>query len=205
MSNVMLSLGGAYRYNMNSLAKQTVYQDTLNTPAERIAGEYQHGFFTAGNSFNPLFSLGQSKALVSANVGVGDFIGLFTVPEHHTIVDVAAKVVPKQFERGYSTQVNTDGLVFTYEARIYNADTLEEVSTLELASPMNGITANEFSFNRSAVKPGEGGYFIPTGEVVVLGLKVESLPSDEKVKLADVTGRVEITAHVWDYEAPMHV
>lgn len=205
MANVMLKLGGAYRYNLNTLAKQEVYQEELNAPAERIAGEYHHGFFTTGNSFNPLFSIGQAKALENAKVGVGDFIGLFVVPEHHTLVDVAAKVVPVQYERGYPSKPNTDGLVFSYEARIYNADTLEEVSTLEFASPMNGIPANEHSFKRSAVKPGEAGYFVPTGEVVVLGLKVEALPSDKEVKLSEVTGRVEITAHVWDYEAPIHV
>lgn len=205
MANVMLTRGGAYRYNLNSLSKQEVYQEELNSPAERIAGEYQHGFFTLGNSFNPLFSIGQAAALKKANVGVGHFIGLAVVPEHHTIVDVAAKVVPSQYERGYPTKPNTDGLVFGYEARIYNAETGADEGVVDFATAMNGIPANEYSFKRSAVKPNEAGYFVPMGKVVVLGLKVEALPSDKNVPIAEVTGRVEITAHVWDYEAPIHV
>ena len=205
MANVMLKLGGGYRYNRNSLAKQEVYQQELNSPPCRTAGEYMHGFFTVGNSFNPLFSDGQAEALAKAKVGVGDFIGLFVIPANHTLVDVAYKVVPVQHERGYPGVVNTDGLVFTYEARTYDAETLEETGVLDFTTALTGIAANETAFKRSSVKPGDAGYFIPTGEVVVLGLKVESLPSKDYVTLADVTCRVEITGHVWDYEAPIHV
>jgi len=205
MANVMLKLGGGYRYNRNSLAKQEVYQQELNSPPCRIAGEYMHGFFTVGNAFNPLFSEGQVEALAKAKVGVGDFIGLFVIPANHTLVDVAYKVVPVQHERGYPGVVNTDGLVFTYEARKYDAETLEETGVLDFTTALTGIAANESAFKRSSVMPGDAGYFIPTGEIVVLGLKVESLPSKEGVTLADVTGRVEITGHVWDYEAPIHV
>ena len=205
MANVMLKLGGAYRFNRSSLAKQEVYQQELNAPPCRTAGEYHHGFFTVGNSFNPLFSEGQAEALEKANVAVGDFIGLFVIPANHTLVDVAYKVVPVQHERGYPGAVNTDGLVFTYEARKYDAVTLEETGVLDFTTALSGIAANEAAFKRSSVMPGDAGYYIPTGEVIVLGLKVESLPSKEGVKLADVTGRVEITGHVWDYEAPIHV
>lgn len=205
MANVMLKLGGAYRYNRSSLAKQEVYQQELNSPPCRTAGEYMHGFFTVGNSFNPLFSEGQAEALAKAKVGVGDFIGLFVIPANHTLVDVAYKVVPVQHERGYPGVVNTDGLVFTYEARKYDAETLEETGVFDFTTALTGIAANESAFKRSSVMPGDAGYFIPTGEIVVLGLKVESLPSKEGVTLADVTGRVEITGHVWDYEAPIHV
>lgn len=205
MANVMLTLGGAYRFNRNSLAKQEVYQQELNSPPCRVAAEYMHGFFTVGNSFNPLFSEGQAEALAKAKVGVGDFIGLFVIPANHTLVDVAYKVVPVQHERGYPGVVNTDGLVFTYEARKADAETLEETGVLDFTTALTGIAANETAFKRSSVMPGDAGYFIPTGEVVVLGLKVESLPSKEGVTLADVTGRVEITGHVWDYEAPIHV
>lgn len=205
MANVMLTRGGAYRYSLNALAKQEVYQEGLNCPAERIAGEYQHGFFTLGNSFNPLFSIGQASALKQAKIAVGSFIGLAVVPEHHTIVDVAAQVFPVQYERGYPTRPNTDGMVFGYEARIYDAATGKEEGTVELATPLNGIPANEYSFKRSPVKPGEAGFFVPTGKVVVLGLKVESLPSDKNTPIEETTGRVEISAHVWDYEVPIHL
>lgn len=205
MANVMLTRGGAYRYNLNTLSKQEVYQEELNVPAERIAGEYHHGFFTLGNSFNPLFSVGQDAALKRAKVAVGSFIGLAVVPEHHTIVDVAAQVFPVQYERGYPTRPNTDGMVFSYEARIYDAVTGAEEGTVDFVSPMNGIPANEYAFKRSPVKPGEAGYFVPTGKVVVLGLKVEALPADKNIPIEETTGRVEISAHVWDYEVPIHL
>lgn len=205
MAIVSLVRGGAYRFNLNSLAKQNVYGAELNAPADRVAGEYMHGFFTVGNSFNPLFSIGQAEALNKADVKVGDFIGLFEIPEHHTLVDVAYKVVPVQHERGYPGVVNTDGLVFTLEARTFNAETLAETGAVELTTELNGIAANKAAIKRSSVKPADGGYFIPEGEFVVLGLKVEALPSKDGVKLADVTGRVEVTGHVLDYEAPIHI
>lgn len=205
MANVMLTRGGPYRYNLNSLAKQTVYDKETNGSACRIAGEYQHGFFTAGNSFNPLFAIGQDEALDLASVGAGDFIGLFTIPEHHTLIDVAARVVPHQPERGYPGRANAAGLTFEYEVRKFNKETNEETGKVDLVSDMTGLVASEAMFKRSAIKPTEGGYFVPTGEFLVLGLKVTSMPTDQTVKLSDVTCRVEITGHALDYEAPIHV
>lgn len=201
----MLTRGGPYRYNLNSLAKQTVYDKETHGSANRIAGEYQHGFFTAGNSFNPLFAIGQDEALGLADVGAGDFIGLFTIPEHHTLVDITAKVVPHQPERGYPGRANSAGLTFEYEVRKFSKETNEETGKVDLVSDMTGIVASEFMFKRSAIAPADGGYFVPTGEFLVLGLKVTSMPTDTAVKLSDVTCRVEITGHALDYEAPIHV
>ena len=42
MANVMLTLGGAYRFNRNSLAKQEVYQQELNSPPCRVAARLFH-------------------------------------------------------------------------------------------------------------------------------------------------------------------
>lgn len=205
MANVMLTRGGPYRYNLNSLSRQTVYDQEVNSSPERIAWEYKHGFFTVGNSFNPLFSIGQAEALSLAKVKAGDFIGLFMIPEHHTLIDVAAKTVPHQPERGYPGRANSAGLVFELEVRKYNAETEVETGTVELMSDMGGLVASENAMKRSAVKAAEGGYFVPTGELLVLGLKVTALPTDTDVTLADVTSRVEVTGHVYDYEAPIHV
>lgn len=202
--DVMLTRGGKYRYNFNSLAKQTVYDKEPNDPAARIAGEYQHGLFTVGNAFNPKYSVGQEEALNLGKVGVGDFVGLFVVPQHHTLLDVAAKVVPHQTERGYPGKANSAGLTFDYEVRKYSYETLEQTGTVDFETSITGLVASEEAFKRSAIKPTEGGYFVPTGEFLVLGLKVVSLPTDTNLKLSDVTCRVEVTGHVFDYEAPIH-
>lgn len=205
MANVMLTRGGEYRYNFNSLSKQTAYDKEPNTPPCRIAGEYHHGFFTPGNSFNPQFAIGQAESLDLANVGVGDFIGLAIIPEHHTLIDVAAHTVPHQPERGYPGTANAAGLTFEYEVRKYSKETLKETGKVDLVSDMTGLVASEAIFKRSAIKPTEGGYFVPTGEFLILGLKVTSMPTDTNVKLADVTCRVEVTGHAYDYEAPIHI
>lgn len=202
--DVMLTRGGKYRYNFNSLAKQTAYDKEPNDPAARIAGEYQHGLFTVGNAFNPEHSIGQEEALNLGKVGVGDFVGLFVVPQHHTLLDVAAKVVPHQTERGYPGKANSAGLTFDYEVRKYSCETLEQTGTVDFETSITGLVASEEAFKRSAIKPTEGGYFIPTGEFLVLGLKVVSLPTDTNIKLSEVTCRVEVTGHVFDYEAPIH-
>lgn len=201
----MLTRGGKYRYNLNSLARNKAYQEGLNEPAERIGAEYHHGHFTAGNSLNPMFSIGQAEALSDAKIEVGDFIGLFVVPEHHTIVDIASKVVPAQRERGYQGGINADGMVFTVEARKYSAETLKQTGSLSPVTQLNGIPVNVPSFKRSAILPEQGGYFIPTDEVIVLGVKIEALPSEPNIKISDITARIEITGHVFDYEAPIHL
>lgn len=201
----MLTRGGPYRYNLNSVAKQQVYSAENNGSACRIAGEYMHGFFTAGNSFNPLFSEGQAEALDLANVNVGEFIGLFKIPEHHVLIGVSARTVPHQPKRGYLGRANSAGLTFEYEVRKFSKETNEETGKVELVSDMAGLVASESMFKRSAIKPTDGGYFIPTGEYLVLGLKVVSLPTDTTVNLSDVTCRVEITGHALDCEAPIHV
>lgn len=205
MANINLTRGGAYRYEANFLSPHSVYGEKINRPAYRIAGEYMHGFFTAGGVFNPLNSIGQADALRKANVQVGDFIDLFVVPEHHTIVDVAALVVPAQSERGYPVNQNSDGLAFTLVAQIIDANTLAYQSDVTLDSSMGGITANTAMMKRSTVDHAAGGYFVPTGKAVKLVLKVDGLPTKPFTTIADVTSRVEVSAHVFDYEVPMHL
>ena len=206
MANVNLSLGGPYRYNRSSTARQTVYEAEINGVAERIAGEYMHGFFTVGNSLNPMFSEGQAEALDTAKVAVNDFIGLFEVPANHTLVDLAVRVVPVQAERGYQGKANADGLVVSVEAREYSKETLKSTgTTLELVDDLSGIQANAEAFKRSAVKPASAGHWIESDKFIVIGLKVDSLPNGKEVKLSDITSRIEVTGHAFDYECPIHV
>ena len=206
MANVMLTLGGPYRYNRCPVGRNTVYDESTNGVAERIAGEYMHGLFTVGNSLNPMFSEGQAEALNAAKVAVGDFIGLFEIPANHTLLDVAVRTFPVQAERGYQGKLNADGLVVSVEAREYSQETLEPTgTTIDLVTALNGIAANEAVFKRSAVKPTDGGHWIESDKFIVLGLKVDSLPSEKTVKLSDITARVEVTGHVFDYECPIHV
>lgn len=202
MGDVNLTRGGSYRFPRNSLAKQEVYDQTEGV-ASRIAGEYQKGFFTAGGSFNPMFSIGQDHAIDVANVGVGDFVKLFVIPSEHTILDVAAKVIPTQSERGYNGVANADGLSFTVEARKYNQRTNAETGKVTISGDVAGIMANTSMMKRGAVMPADGGYFVGQDEYVILGLKVDSLPND--VSLSEVTCRVEVSSHVMDYDIPMHV
>lgn len=206
MANVMLTLGGPYRYNRCPVGRNTVYDESTNGVAERIAGEYMHGLFTVGNSLNPMFSEGQAEALDAAKVSVGDFVGLFEIPANHTLLDVAVRTFPVQAERGYQGKLNADGLVVSVEAREYDQETLEPTGkTIDLVTALNGVAVNEASFKRSAVKPTDGGHWIESDKFIVLGLKVDSLPSEKTVKLSDITARVEVTGHVFDYECPIHV
>lgn len=206
MANVMLTLGGPYRYNRCPVGRNTVYDESTNGVAERIAGEYMHGLFTVGNSLNPMFSEGQAEALDAAKVAVGDFIGLFEIPANHTLLDVAVRTFPVQAERGYQGKLNADGLVVSVEAREYSQETLEPTGqTIDLVTALNGVAVNEAVFKRSAVKPNDGGHWIESDKFIVLGLKVDSLPSEKTVKLSDITARVEVTGHVFDYECPIHV
>lgn len=206
MANVNLTLGGPYRYNRCSAGRNTVYGEGTNGVAERIAGEYMHGLFTVGNSLNPMFSEGQAEALDSAKVAVGDFIELFEIPSNHTLLDVAVRVFPVQAERGYQGKLNADGLVVSVEVREYSQETLEPTGkTIDLVTALNGVAVNAEAFKRSAVKPDDGGHWIESDKYVVLGLKVDSLPSEKTVKLSDITARVEVTGHVFDYECPIHV
>ena len=206
MANVMLTLGGPYRYNRCPVGRNTVYDESTNGVAERIAGEYMHGLFTVGNSLNPMFSEGQAEALDAAKVAVGDFIGLFEIPANHTLLDVAVRTFPVQAERGYQGKLNADGLVVSVEAREYSQETLEPTGqTIDLVTALNGVAVNEAVFKRSAVKPTAGGHWIESDKFIVLGLKVDSLPSEKTVKLSDITARVEVTGHVFDYECPIHV
>ena len=206
MANVMLTLGGPYRYNRCPVGRNTVYDESTNGVAERIAGEYMHGLFTVGTSLNPMFSEGQAEASDAAKVTVGDFIGLFEIPANHTLLDVAVRTFPVQAERGYQGKLNADGLVVSVEAREYSQETLEPTGkTIDLVTALNGVAVNEAVFKRSAVKPTNGGHWIESDKFIVLGLKVDSLPSEKTVKLSDITARVEVTGHVFDYECPIHV
>lgn len=206
MANINLALGGPYRYNRSSTARQTVYGERNDGVAERIAGEYMHGLFTVGNSLNPMFSEGQAEALDVAKAAAGDFLELFEIPSNHTLLDVAVRVVPVQAERGYQGKANADGLVVSVEAREYSKETLKPTgTTLELVDDLSGIPANAEAFKRSAVKPASAGHWIESDKFIVIGLKVDSLPNGKEVKLSDITSRIEVTGHAFDYECPIHV
>ncbi len=207
MASLFLKKGGPYRWNFNGISKQEVYDTMLRGTSSRIANEYHGGCFTAGNSFNPMFSIGQAEAIDKFNPKVGDFLALFDIPPEHLITDVAVKVIPSQANRGYPSENNSAGFVFTVEVRLYDADMPREepVGVVELTSPLTGIPGNVADMKRSSVKPTDGGYFLPQNQFAMLGLKIESLPTKENVKLSDLTSRVEVTAHVFDYEAPIHI
>lgn len=151
-----------------------------------------------------MFSNGQAAALDKYKVGVGDFIGLFTLPTFHTLLDVALRVYPKQMERGFELGMNSDGFVVDVEVRKYNRETDEQTGTIDLKTPITGVPANTFDFKRSAIKPEEGGYFIGKDEYAIMGLKVVSLPTAAGVRLSDLTCRLELTGHALDYEVPIH-
>lgn len=208
MAQIMLAFGGAYRYNLNSLSKNKVYQEAFNEAPCRIAGEYHHGMFTVGGVLSPLTSMGQAEALDEMNSGagaaVGDFIGLFYVPVHHTLVDVAIQTTPTQSLRGYPHVNNSDGLVFDVVVKKVNKDTLQETGELALDTPITGVPANVATWKRSPVEAATLGHF-NEDEFLVLGLKVAALPSDTNVKLSDITSRVNLYGHVMDYEGPNHI
>lgn len=204
MANVMLTRGGAYYFGNVGLCRAQVYPSEMRDPPARTAGEYHHGLFTFGGAFNPMFSIGQAEALAREGVKVGDFIGLFVIPSYHTILDVAVHTIPSQTDRGFPTVVNSDGLAFTVEVRKYDKN-LAYSGDVELVTALNGVAANTADFRRSSIKPADNGYFIPADETVVVGLKVDALPTGDGVTLSSVTSRVEVTGHVMDYECPMHV
>lgn len=212
MANLALTHGGAYRNEDIGLGRNRVYRGDYPKPPHRVAGEYQHGFFTGSGTIYPTFSVGQKEALDSFEPQVGDFIGLFIIPAHHEIHRVAARVFPtRPLLNGTVPKTNGNGLSFDVELRKFDQDTREEKSDkVTLGNELNGIQGNQEFFNRTKLvetkQVGDNSvevdtsYFVPSDEFVVVGIKINSLPSDDGVSLSDYTGQISTIVHVTDYE-----
>lgn len=212
MANLALTRGGAYRNDGLGLSRNLVYKGDLPQPPHRVAGEYQHGFFTGSGSLYPTYSIGQKEALETFEPGVGDFIGLFIIPAHYVIHDVASRVFPtRPALNGVTPKTNGNGFSFDVELRKYDSNTREEKSDkLQIGDELSGIEANKEFFGRTELVQNQtvgdttitstATYFVPSDEFVVIGIKINSLPSDDGVTIADFTGQIAVGAHVTDFE-----
>lgn len=173
----------------------------------KIAGEYNRGNFTLGQSLNPAVNQRQRTALGCVAAAVGDFIPLLLVPELHTIDDVFVEVQTDQTIYVPNVHVlsnNMAGLTFDVEARIYDANGVQ-TGTIALGAPLTGVAGNVDSAVRVAVSPAAGGEFVPTGSYVLIGPVLTGLPATAGVTMDKISGQIAVVTHVRDYQYPLHV
>lgn len=172
----------------------------LNYP-RRVAGEYDRGRFTLGNTLDLLNNGRFRNTVAQADIKVGDFVSLVLVPEEHTYSDVFVKVDPKNYSASpvVFSPPRVEGVTFDVEYRTFNAEGTQTGGGL--VEEMEGLSMDDAQSIRTSILEGAG-QFVPLGKWVEFGLVIKSLPSTPNAKFEDITSLVSLVVKVDDYQAP---
>lgn len=173
---------------------------------KRVEGTFARGHFVLGNLLNPAQIEHQYLALKNTAIAVDDFMPLILVPPRHLITDVLTEIVTEQTTYAPNTFTHSNnmaGLTVSLEMRLMDADG-NQVGAIPQAAAHTGIDASNPSVLRAAVSAATAGYFVPEGQWVEIGFKIDSLPSTAGVTMADISGSLGVVAHVLDYQNITH-
>ena len=192
----------------------------------QVAGEYNRGHFTLGWTLNPLSIGYQRLAIECQAMVVGDFIAMYAVPELHTVLDVKLSIKPEQTVYSSSAQPNRMtyrnnmvGAQFGLTFQLRDSDgVIDAAATLPVvpsgmatvsspAKPAVPTDPQDELHLRAAILPAEGGFFVPKGQSLIVGLTVLALPTanpfgDGPFPMENMSGIVELCSHVVNYEVP---
>lgn len=191
-----------------------------------VDGAYGSGaaYFTLGMPVRPnLVGMDwQRKAFADKNPQVDDFIDLLVIPEDHFVTAINFKIVESDARMAGATvalsartvQLNAAGeFVYTEIPDVEDAVAAQAVnSPIPVDKPYNAFV--------SLVKA-DGGYAVPLyaapslpaadeasspvfGKTLVLGVKVVSLPTDNKVSFQHMMNGWYLSAKVQGFECPTH-
>ena len=172
----------------------------LNYPT-RVAGEYDRGRFTLGNTLDLLNNSRYRNAIAQSTIAVGDFISLVLIPEEHTYSDVFVRVNPDNYAASpvVFNPPKVTGVTFDVEVRIFNKDGVQQSSAS--VDGMDGVSMDTALTIRTSIEEGAGVY-VETGQWAEVGLIVRSLPTTANAKFEDITSLVSLVVKVDDYQAP---
>lgn len=187
-----------------------------------VDGIYRSGYFTLGFPFRP-HNAGmtwQEKALAEAPIAVDDIIQMIGIPEDHFVTDINFKIIesdPNLAGATVSLTAQTIGVnpagayVFTEIPDVANAVAAQGgPATIAVDQPANVYVSMRKVDNGYAVplyaKPslpaGLGGNPGVVGTPLLIGLKIESLPTDPNVTFDMAQNGWYLSVKIQGFESP---
>lgn len=171
--------------------------------SERIAGEYNRGYFTLTNVLNPTYSYddyGMETPLKQelAEVKVGDYVWMLLVPPMHVITGYFAYNDTTYTEGSDLSTMGGISLTLV-SAKFSASDADGNCPIMEPETPHAGLVFPETPNPQKQVAYTYTTEVTPVGVWKGVGFKVDALP--ENKTLADIVGRIVIGCHVMDLDA----
>lgn len=167
-------------------------------------GAYNLGYFTIGMPIRPSLMKWQANALAAANLQVGDIIRCIVIPADHYVRAFNIKCVQED-ERMIGATVMPTAQLVTKDA---NGNFVwAEITDVEDAYTNAGYSAvplDEVS-NAAVFFPGEKPLYVEPDTAVVIGLRVESLPTDPTIAIEDALNGWYLSVKFECFECPTNL
>jgi len=177
--------------------------------ADKIAAEYCRGSLTPAYGLYPKWSPRQQELLTAANVGVGDFIQLVTIPQKHAVRGIVVDVDPEftlDARCGGPSACDVDtmtGVTFDVVARFVTYDRVTKtetiVSTLTLDAAFTGIDGA----TRDTIADVTMAEFVPAGQTLVIGIVLQTPPNNGEI--VDMAGIINVAVDAKDFDYPVNL
>ena len=166
----------------------------------KVAGEYGRGDFTLGEMLQPASRPYQAAALDGA--AVGDVVELVVVPEEHSLTQLFLKVEPHPPRSAGTSPVgcirdSMNGVTFDLVGNFYDTETYALLGPWTPPANFTGIDASVDASTHAFVQE-----YIPLGQVLVLGVRLLSAPTNAGITFADMGGRIVVNTKVHDFDYP---
>lgn len=170
--------------------------------SQRIAAEYNRGYYTLTNVINPNIHLDDAgietplKRML-AGAKVGDYIWFALVPPKHHILDVFAyNEVTETFNSSLQSMggITLSLVTAKFKPADANGDCefLDEVIHGELAMPDTPDAEEQFLRVATDITN-------PPRRWTGVGVRIDALPAGKT--LADIVGKIAVGAHAMDYDS----
>lgn len=163
----------------------------------RVAGEFDRGDFTLGDVLQPASRRYQADALSTA--AVGDVADMVVVPEQHSMTELFVETDPNP-SRMASVGCAADsmnGVTFDIVGTYYDNTTFAAIGPFVAPAGFTGLNANVAAAVHAFAQ-----VYVPTGQSLVLGVKLNSAPTNTSVTFSDMAGRIALVAKVHDFDYP---
>lgn len=183
---------------------------------KQIAGEYDRGYFTLGNIFQPAAIPHQAAAMKRLKpTDVPADLAMIVIPEKHSHTELFLQVdpiAPMPITGRYGPVVNTmAGVTFDVWAKVVDtaacetAKTMEELigsgTDVEVPAEFKGIDASQHKVVHAFLADDQR-KFIEEGKVLVYGIRLLSAPTGQDIKFEDLAGRIALVAKASNFEFP---
>lgn len=223
MSNANFFKGGAPLFQALHCDGNVIYTPPFNAPIQRdramgpgflkhppgtgaIEGATNLGDYSLGMPFDPEIMPWQRAELANSNPKVGDILRFLVIPEHHYVDMLSFSVVNADPAlQGMTVSLASEVVrpdmngVYTFYAdtTVFDAAQFQGVTNIDVSQPTNQVVSLQKVVGDYVIP-----LYVPMGDALAIGIKIESMPTDTSVKLEDMKNAFYLTVRAHGFMCP---